>query len=106
MRIGGDEWQAFRDEWADALALFGGYGYRPKLIPDGLIGYLADGSSFRVTGEDGTLASPQYDAELRIQVRGSDRDVRGEQEVAYDGTDELLLAVQALLTRCPLGEPS
>jgi hypothetical protein len=106
MRIGSDECQAFRDEWAEALTLFGGYGYRPKLIPDGLIGYLADGSSFSVTGEGGTLQSPHYDAEFRIQVRGSDRYVRGEQEVAYDGNDELLRAVHALLKRCPPGEPS
>jgi hypothetical protein len=106
MRMGSDEWQAFRDEWAEALTLFGGYGYRPKLIPDGLIGCLADGSSFIVSGEDGTLGSPHYDAELRIQVRGSDRDVRREQEVAYDGTDELLLAVQALLKRCRSDDPN
>src|SRR5438874_13343730 len=90
VRIGSSHWREFRDEWAVALTLLGGYGYRPKLVPEGLIGYRTDGSTVTISAADQNLGPQRYDAALRIQLRGPAGDLRAEDTIAFDGDDELV----------------
>lgn len=101
VQTGSDAWWQLRDEWSRAFALLGAYGYRPKLTPDELVGYRADGSVLTVTAGDGALPVRRYHSTLCIALTTVDGAKLGDERFLFDGDEDLIRQVLEVLSRHP-----
>ena len=101
VETGGDEWWELRDAWSCAFALLGAYGYRPKLMPDALVCYRADGSAFTLTVADEELPARRYDSTLCLTLTSRDAAVLVEERFPFDSDDELMRTVLGVLSNYP-----
>lgn len=104
METGGDEWWELRDAWSRAFALLGAYGYRPKLTPNALVGYRADGSVFTLTAPDEELPVQRYDSTMCVALTSGDAALLAEERFPFDRDDDLIRNVLDVLSRHP-GQP-